>query len=575
MFSSRICRCFFNTGFNGSKLAEKPVEFDGLFEAIDDVEPTIPLPRVDGLLAFSTAVDQPLRGKPVLEGQVWHLLAEERIELISLSLYVNGISFVHDFMEVSLSFSPFSLVRNCKFQDSASVNMMGMKIFKVSLFTQGMCYYFGVRAQDEGQADEERAQWVLEISKTITTVTQSLFPPFSITCMPVDAVPSTHRRLMAGYLVYHDSPLVASVMYCELHPHSNGQAKLALYENELCQIPVMDVYITECTVCCEKAGISCSCFCIDCHQFAARTFSERKLWLRAISNIKVKLQNDAPRPSEEELGHYRFAIEEHVESIRASLEGRAPTDALLRRHAKKSLRSWDPKCQVQARQSEDESCTNIWDQHHQSEPCEDELAADTVGASTKSDPRESPHHSARSSTEAPPSPTPASEATRAISDVDSPASEVSSRLPQEDAPVDQSGREVVAKRLRRRPLPPSRTNRPVMLKMSDDSAKNDSGQGTAVKRSFSPRGAAGQGAPPSGQAVVGSCQVPAPAPDEPVAASQSILPEMHAERLPAETCSGATGEGRRSGGIDDGDAGAAGIGKLPRGSGEHAASPGR
>lgn len=91
----------------------------------------------------------------------------------------------------------------------------------------------------------------------------------------------------------------------------------------------MDIYITSRSVCCEKVGMNCSCFCVDEHQFSTRTLSERKLWLRAISNVKVKLQNEAPAPTIEEIEHYRFAIKEHIDQIKSTLVSKAPMDALL------------------------------------------------------------------------------------------------------------------------------------------------------------------------------------------------------------------------------------------------------
>jgi hypothetical protein len=120
-------------------------------------------------------------------------------------------------------------------------------------------------------------------------------------------------------------------MYCELHPHYEDQAKMTLYENELCHTAVMDICITERSVCNEKVGINCSCFCVEDHQFGTRTLSERKLWLRAISNVKVKLQNRAPEPTLDEIKSYRLAIKEHIHTIKTTLQSKAPTDALLRR----------------------------------------------------------------------------------------------------------------------------------------------------------------------------------------------------------------------------------------------------
>merc|ERR1711920_184512 len=101
--------------------------------------------------------------------------------------------------------------------------------------------------------------------------------------------------------------------------------------NELCNNPVIDILITEASVCCDVVGINCSCFIVDCHHFASQTPSERKLWLRALSNVKVKIQNRAPDPTEEELDHYRSSIREHISALEATLEPRIVNDALLTR----------------------------------------------------------------------------------------------------------------------------------------------------------------------------------------------------------------------------------------------------
>lgn len=337
MLSTSLCRCICGTRKGDRFDPQKVLGTD--FDTLDEVdEPPFQPPQITGLLSYSVAVDQPLRGVPIREGELWYLSAEEKVEPVTFTLYVNGFSFVHDGHEVSISLSPFSLVRNCKFQSNYSnLNLSDFKIFKVSLFTHGICYYYGVRGADERQAEEERSRWVLDISRAMRLVTQSLFPPFSISCDPLESVATTQRRLMAGYLIHHDDLSVASVLYCELHPQSDDQAKLVLYENELCQTPVMDIYITERSICCEKVGINCSCFCVEDHQFSTRTLSERKLWLRAISNVKVKLQNRAPSPSVEDLKHYRLAIKEHISTIKATLEGQAPMDALLQRNPRKSF----------------------------------------------------------------------------------------------------------------------------------------------------------------------------------------------------------------------------------------------
>merc|ERR1712232_1104547 len=137
---------------------------------------------------------------------------------------------------------------------------------------------------------------------------------------------------MAGFLIYHSGGCVATVLYCELHPQSCSglHAKLVFYEDESSQKLPQEIFITDRSSCCEKVGINCSCFSIEEHQFSARTLVERKLWLRAISNIKVKLQNRAPSPTNEELGHYRRSIQDHVQS-EVGAQSQVAMDALLQR----------------------------------------------------------------------------------------------------------------------------------------------------------------------------------------------------------------------------------------------------
>jgi len=126
---------------------------------------------------------------------------------------------------------------------------------------------------------------------------------------------------MAGYVVHHDDVSTASVVYCELHAHEGDMARVALYENDFCQVPVGEICIHENAMCSEKIGINCSCYSVEDHQFSTRTLAERKLWLRAISNVRVKLQNRAPNPSQEELDGFRMAIKDHILTIKPALDG--------------------------------------------------------------------------------------------------------------------------------------------------------------------------------------------------------------------------------------------------------------
>jgi len=339
MVTESLCRCI--CGSSKDQLdshrawGETPRIADALEKADEPRQP-----KIVGCLSYAITIDQPLRGAPIREGELWHLSTEDKVESVNFALYVNGFSFGQDEQDTHVSLSPFSLVRNCKFQSAyPSLNLASFKIFKISLFCQGLCYYFGVQAQDEHCSEEERSRWVLDISRAMRLVTQSLFPPFTIRCDPVGSVATTHRRLMAGYLIHHDDENTASVLYCELHPHCGDRAKLVLYENELCEAPVLDVYLTERSLCCEKIGINCSCFSVEDHQFSTRTLSERKLWLRAISNLKVKLQNRAPSPTSDDIRHYRHAIKEHLSTMTCSNDATAPKDALLQRSLQRPA-SW-------------------------------------------------------------------------------------------------------------------------------------------------------------------------------------------------------------------------------------------
>jgi len=55
-------------------------------------------------------------------------------------------AFVYNGQEQSFALSPFVLVRTCKYQPSETdaVDTTDRVCFKVSLFTHGVCFYFGI-----------------------------------------------------------------------------------------------------------------------------------------------------------------------------------------------------------------------------------------------------------------------------------------------------------------------------------------------------------------------------------------------------------------------------------------------
>jgi len=297
-------------------------------------------PKARLFSTYSSAPDQPLLGVPIREGVLWHLSTQDHFELVTFHLYVNGFAFMmSDGREASVSLSPFSLVRNCRFQSGECAKL---KSFKVSLLDREPCCYFAVRGSNSAPHDTEaeRSDWVLGLSHTVLLIIDSLLPHVRPTCDPLPNMPHTRLRLLAGYLVHRDDPGTISILFCELHAHSGHFARMLVYANESCEGgPLMNIIITASTVCCDIIGINCSSFVLDCHHFAAQTPSERKLWLRALSNVKVKLQNDAPEPTFEELEHFRMSIREQIQQLGATSNPRISSSALLARGDGKTLRT--------------------------------------------------------------------------------------------------------------------------------------------------------------------------------------------------------------------------------------------
>jgi hypothetical protein len=96
--------------------------------------------------------------------------------------------------------------------------------------------------------------------------------------------------------------------------------------------------LTDQTVVSTRKGSYCTVFGIDQHRFCARTKDEKELWLRAVSNIKVKLMFDAPDPTSEDLAVFRAAVLERIVKLE-SLGAAAPEDG---EGSPRNVESWDP-----------------------------------------------------------------------------------------------------------------------------------------------------------------------------------------------------------------------------------------
>ncbi|CAE8616567.1 unnamed protein product [Polarella glacialis] len=184
------------------------------------------------------------------------------------------------------AWSPFSLVEKC--QVKTLQNSAYWAVFKLTVFRAGghdQCVYF---AATGGDAYKERDRWVDLMGSLVGKVTLSLFPPQSvISVQPVPGVQATSRRIMAGYLLQGCSSDTCMLVYCELHAYSRGEARLATYRDDWCDIEVSSFSLSDASTVSTRSGSHCTVFGIDQHRFCARSPDEKDLWLRAVSNIKA------------------------------------------------------------------------------------------------------------------------------------------------------------------------------------------------------------------------------------------------------------------------------------------------
>mmetsp|Transcript_61642 Transcript_61642/g.198561 ORF Transcript_61642/g.198561 Transcript_61642/m.198561 type:complete len:488 (-) Transcript_61642:10-1473(-) len=274
-------------------------------------------PRERMVPTYATAEDERLQGEPLYSGNILQLTLGESIHEMQLALHVNGFSLTPcDTIArgtprpISRAWSPFSLVEKC--QVKTMQHSAYWAVFKLTVFRkegQDRCYYFATTGCD---AYKERDRWVLEMVTAIGNVTMSLFPPHAITVDPLPGVATTSTRIMAGYLLQSGTADNVCLFYCELHAYSHGEARLAVYHDEWCEQEVSSVQLADSSTVSTRKGAYCTVFGVDQHRFCARTKEEKDLWLRAVSNVKVKLMFDAPDPTDEELQMFRAAVHERV-----------------------------------------------------------------------------------------------------------------------------------------------------------------------------------------------------------------------------------------------------------------------
>lgn len=304
-------------------------------------------PRQGPVMYFSDA-NLELMEPRVREGEILHLSPEDgkSFRKVKLALYVNGISIQslrgegpegNPGFPITIAWSPFSLVQACRLHTvQADASQPWMRLFKVSIFHHGLTHFFATQGE---KADIERARWVADVSRVLRALTQSLYPSFSISVDPLPGADWTETRLLAGYLLLYDD-LGVSLVYGELHAHCDTAAAFAAYEDDWCDVQVVHLSIDMHTCVSERVGIDCSCFSLGDHHFSTRSCAEKMLWLRAISNVKVKLRHWAASPSATELSHYRASVLEHARGLPKPLETEGfPRGPLLPRRNTAALSS--------------------------------------------------------------------------------------------------------------------------------------------------------------------------------------------------------------------------------------------
>lgn len=278
-----------------------------------------PGPKIRTVPTYVSADINAMLGDPVLSGNLMQIKLEESVQQMAVSLHANGFSMMpitakgEKDKPAHRAWSPFSLVEKC--QVKTLQHSAYWAVFKLTVFRAGghdHCLYFACTG---GNAYKERDRWVQKMSELVGAVTFSLLPASDIAVQPLPGVDSTRTRIMAGFLLQACSADTCQVVYCELHAYSGGEARLCLYRDEWCDREVASLSLSDSSTVSTRTGAHCNVFGIDHHRFCARNADEKDLWLRAVSNIKVKLMFEAPDPTAEELAIFRGAVEERIQEL--------------------------------------------------------------------------------------------------------------------------------------------------------------------------------------------------------------------------------------------------------------------
>eukprot|EP00930_Biecheleria_cincta_P097043 TRINITY_DN88788_c0_g1_i1.p1 TRINITY_DN88788_c0_g1~~TRINITY_DN88788_c0_g1_i1.p1 ORF type:complete len:598 (+),score=86.63 TRINITY_DN88788_c0_g1_i1:94-1887(+) len=282
-------------------------------------------PRNNTLLrTVSSNIDDPVGGIPFGSGELLFLDDEAGMLITCVALvFSTGLYLVaHGSGHIwSFAWSPFSVISKTDGRPGLPNAGSGEDCspyagISLSIPTRGRHVLLACRGAG---AVEQRDRWLHNLSMALRSHVRVAFPEFRISVEPLAQVPDTKERILAGYLLLReDGAASISVPYCELHAHRGGFARLSFYSDESCDRLILALAVTQKTRIFERAGEDCSCFAVDGHSFCARSMEERQVWLRALSNVKVKLANGAPDPSPTDLEAFREAVQERLEEIEAT-----------------------------------------------------------------------------------------------------------------------------------------------------------------------------------------------------------------------------------------------------------------
>ncbi|CAE7762687.1 unnamed protein product [Symbiodinium pilosum] len=271
--------------------------------------------------SYRVVASATLHEPAVRAGSVWYLQSQpgddsnlQRVVRVTLSIHINGLGIRHadDCRTTSLAWSPFSLVQACRLHSAeADEALPGSRLFKIVDFHNAKTLMFAVSGPD---CEQERAKWVAAAARALRMLTVSLFPVYRLITEPVPGLEWTKTRLLAGYMLLFDRSGLTTV-FCELHAPIEETAGFIAYEDHSCTALVARLSIDSICHISERLGVDCSCFTLNDQNFAARSVAEKNLWLRAISNVKVKLRHAIMPTSNQEMRHYRAAIEEQASKL--------------------------------------------------------------------------------------------------------------------------------------------------------------------------------------------------------------------------------------------------------------------